>query len=195
MLTNLVSLTAALGLFHGGAVAGTYKNITVDGDFADWAGVPLLASDPLDNPGSVDYADIYLANDDNYLYIRFTLHTAADPFTWQQNIFLDADNSVGTGFGAGGLGSEMLIQGGAGYQEKNGGFNEGGISGLGWAAPRPGPEHNSSCASRVLPSLARTIPPSLPAIPLRWCWSRMRLPMSGRRRLRWFIPSKQRRWR
>lgn len=94
-LTTLVSLVAVVGLFPGGALAGTYKNITVDGNFADWAGVPLSASDPSDNPGSVDYADIFVANDDNYLYIRFTLHAADDPFTWQQNIFLDADNFVG----------------------------------------------------------------------------------------------------
>jgi len=87
--------------------------------------VPLLDSDPLDNPTGVDYSDIYVANDDNYLYIRFTLHAAADPFTFQQNIFIDADNTASTGYGANGLGSEMLIQGGAGYQEKNGDSTKG----------------------------------------------------------------------
>jgi hypothetical protein len=137
-LTRLVTLIATACLFCGGAIAGTFKNISVDGSFADWAGVPLLDSDPLDNPAGVDYSDVYVANDDNYLYIRFTLHAAADPFTFQQNIFIDADNNPGTGYGANGLGSEMLIQSGAGYQEKNGGFNEGGINGLGWAASPSG---------------------------------------------------------
>lgn len=133
----MVSLGVSGCLLASGVQAGTFKNITVDGSFADWAGVPLLASDPVDNAGSVDYRDIYVANDDNYLYIRFTLHAPGDPFTWQQNIFIDADNSP-TGFSASGLGSEMLIQSGAGYQERNGGFNEGAISGLGWSAAPSG---------------------------------------------------------
>lgn len=80
---------------------------------------------------------LYVANDGHYLYTRFTLHAAADPFTWQQNIFMDADNHPGTGSGANGLGSEVLIQGG-GYQEKHGGFNEGDINGLGWLAAPTG---------------------------------------------------------
>ena len=88
-LTRLVTLIATACLFCGGAIAGTFKNINVDGSFADWAGVPLLDSDPLDHPAGVDYKDIYVANDDNYLYIRFTLHAAADPSTFQQNIFID----------------------------------------------------------------------------------------------------------
>ncbi len=138
-LTRLVTLTATACLFCSGAIAGTFKNINIDGSFGDWAGVPVLGSDPQDNASGVDYADIAVANDDNYLYIRFTLYAAADPFTFMQNIFIDADNTPGTGYGANGLGSEMLIQSGAGYQEKNGAFNEGTINGLGWAAAPAGP--------------------------------------------------------
>jgi hypothetical protein len=137
-LTPLVSLIASACLFCSGAIAGTFKNITIDGSFADWAGVPLLDSDPVDNSTTADYGDIYVANDDNYLYIRFTLHAPADPSGFQQNIFIDADNTPGTGYPANGLGSEMLIQSGAGYQEKFGGFNEAGINGLGWLAAPTG---------------------------------------------------------
>jgi len=92
-LTRLATLITTACLFGSGAMAGTFKNISVDGSFGDWAGVPLLDSDLLDNPAGVDYSDIYVANDDNYLYIRFTLHAAADPFTWQQNTFIDGDNN------------------------------------------------------------------------------------------------------
>jgi len=49
-------------LFCGGAIAGTFKNISVDGLFGDWAGVPLLDSDPADNSTTVDYGDIYVAH-------------------------------------------------------------------------------------------------------------------------------------
>lgn len=138
-LKLLVSLIAGASLFCGGATAGNFKNIAVDGSFGDWAGVPLLDSDPLDNAaGEVDYADIYVANDDNYLYIRYTLHAPKDPSGWQQNILIDADNNAGTGLGANGLGSEMLVEGGAGYQQKNGTWNEGLINGLGWSAAPAG---------------------------------------------------------
>src|SRR4029434_4159591 len=64
-------------------------------------------------------------------------YTNDSPFTSRNNIFIDADNNSGSGFhplGRGDFGSEMLIQSGTGYQEKNGGFNEGAINGLGWTA-------------------------------------------------------------
>src|SRR5262249_36940756 len=126
-LTPLVSLIASACLLCGGAISRTFKKITLNCSFSDLAGVPLVDSDPADNSTTADYGDIYVANDDNYLYIRFTLHAAYDPSGFQQNIFIDADNNPGTGYGANGIGSEMLIQSGAGYQERNGGFNEGGI--------------------------------------------------------------------
>jgi hypothetical protein len=118
------------------AHAGTFKRITVDGSLADWAGVPVAYADPSETTAGADFRDVYVANDDQYLYIRFTLYTADSPFTSRNNIFIDADNNSGTGFHPLGLpfGSEMLIQSGSGYQEKNGGFNEGPINGLDWAA-------------------------------------------------------------
>src|SRR5882672_4218379 len=123
-------LMAAAFVFHPGAFAGTYKQITVDGNFADWTGVPVAYTQGPDTALSIAYTNIYLANDEQYLYIRFAISTSDNPFTSHQNIFVDADNSVATGYGAGGyVGSEMLIQGGAAYQEKNGGFNEGDING------------------------------------------------------------------
>jgi hypothetical protein len=136
MKTNLGGLILACCL-SAGAQAGTYKHITIDGSLADWAGVPVAYARTAPDPTtSVGYKDIYVANDEEYLYIRFSLVASGDPFTSHENIFIDADNNPSTGFGAGGgrVQSEMLIQSGAGYQEKNGGFNEGGINGLGWAS-------------------------------------------------------------
>ena len=133
-LRLFIALTGLLS-FASGVQAGTFKHITIDGSFADWAGVPLAYSQAQDTTEVVAYKDVYIANDENYLYIRFTIYGSDNPFTYLQNIFIDADNNAGTGFGAGGyVGSEMLIQSGAGYQEKNGAFNEGGINGLDWSA-------------------------------------------------------------
>jgi hypothetical protein len=132
MVRFLTILAAAL-TFYTTAQAGLYREITIDGDFSDWAGVPLAAQDAFGDSGStVDFADLYLANDGDFLYVRFTLHASADPFTFLSNSFFDTDANVSTGFAAvgGTVGSEMLIQSGVGYQEKNGGFNEGGVTGL-----------------------------------------------------------------
>jgi hypothetical protein len=128
-------LIACLSVFASGAFAGTFKHITIDGSFGDWAGVPLAYTQAQDVTNVVAYKDIYVANDDDYLYVRFTIYgSPTNVFTYLQNCFINADNNVATGYSAHGTGSEMLIQGGGGYQEKNGGFNEGGINGLDWLA-------------------------------------------------------------
>jgi len=116
-------------------VAGDFKRIAIDGSFDDWAGIQPVLLDPSDTTTSIDYAAVYVANDDDYLYLRYTLHTAGDPFTSRENIFIDVDNDLATGFSFSGIGSEMLIQSGIGYEERAGTFNDGfNFSGLDWAA-------------------------------------------------------------
>jgi hypothetical protein len=130
-------MLAALSAVVVTAQAGTYKTITIDGSFGDWAGVPVTYEDPADSPDSADYRRIYVANDDDYLYVRFTLERPANPFLSNANIFVDTDNSFDTGYKAV-VGSEMLIQGGAAYDERGGGFNEGGVNGLDWLSAPAG---------------------------------------------------------
>jgi Immunoglobulin domain/Immunoglobulin I-set domain/Bacterial Ig-like domain len=134
LVTGMASLAAAS--------AGTYKHINIDGSFADWAAIaPAYTVATPGSTTSVAYKDIYVANDEDFLYIRFTIFVAGDPFTSHENIFIDADANLATGFQAaqGRVGSEMLIQGATGYQEKNGGFNEGGIDNLAWASAPAAP--------------------------------------------------------
>ncbi|MCP4249201.1 MAG: hypothetical protein GY778_19325, partial [bacterium] len=126
----MVKKTLLVGLatfaIAGSALGGTYSTIAIDGSFADWANVPLASSDPADATG-VDYGDIKVANDDSYVYVYLKLHSSADPFTVSSHYFVDGDNNAATGFLVfGGLiGSELLLQGADGFQEANGGFNEG----------------------------------------------------------------------
>ncbi len=130
---RLAILAAVSSGLTSGALAGTYKHITIDGSFGDWAGVPLAYTQEQDTTEVVAYKDIYVANDDDYLYIRFTIYGSDDPFTYLQNIFIDTDNNPATGFSAHALiGSEMLLQGGGGYDERNGAFNNGTVNGLDW---------------------------------------------------------------
>jgi hypothetical protein len=119
-------------------VPSTFKHIAIDGSFNDWTGVPLAYTAPVGSTNAIQYQNVYIANDQTNLYVRFTLYSPrpnamANSF---DNIFIDADTNALTGFpadgGAVGIGSEMLIQWGAGYQEKNGLFNEGAINNLGW---------------------------------------------------------------
>lgn len=140
-LKPLVSLIAAASAFICNAHAGTFQSITVDGSFTDWSSVPLLLTDPQDSPTSVDYGNVYAANDASYFYLRFTFYASGDASSFLNNIFFDADNNAATGFNVGGgghVGSEMFIQSGTGYQEKNGGFNEGPINALDWLAAPAG---------------------------------------------------------
>ena len=109
------------------------SSIVIDGSFGDWASVPLAFTDAQDSTESIDYKDVYIASDDQYIYVRVSLYSPGDPADFHNNVFIDADNNPATGFGVGGIGSEMLIQSGVGYQEKNGGFNEGDINGLDYA--------------------------------------------------------------
>ncbi|HEY6229494.1 MAG TPA: immunoglobulin domain-containing protein, partial [Verrucomicrobiae bacterium] len=110
------------------------SSIVIDGSFDDWTGLQIAATDDQESPAAgTDFKDIWVSSDANYIYIRFTLYAPGDPNTYLNNIFIDADNDSSTGYSVAGIGSEMLIQSGAGYQEKNGGFNEGGINDLDFA--------------------------------------------------------------
>jgi hypothetical protein len=126
------SHTATLTVNAG---TSTYQNITIDGAFDDWTGVPLACTVPAGSASAIQYENVYIANNQSNLYIRFTLYSPRpDAFANSyDNLFIDADENAATGFPVGGIGSEMLVQSGGGYQEKNGGFNEGAINNLGWA--------------------------------------------------------------
>ena len=138
MKTNhLKAFVLGIGLFSACncvTVAGTFKSITIDGDTSDWAGIAPAYTDEdgVNNPSGVDFQNVYLANDANYLYIRFTLMQPADPVTLGNTyIWLDNDNNSSTGFHPFGnplFGSSVMIIGDQAYQEAGGGFNEGTLS-------------------------------------------------------------------
>ena len=113
------------------------SSILIDGSFDDWAGVPLLFGNAQGDPSATDFQDVYAYSDTNYVYLRLTLWEPSDLLSAQNNMFFDTDNDPGTGNTFWG-GSELLVEGGIGYQEKNGGFNEGLINGLGFLSANSG---------------------------------------------------------
>ncbi|MDB6019073.1 MAG: fibronectin [Pedosphaera sp.] len=129
--TNAVSITVAAGT----NVLSTYKKITVDGSFADWTGVPwAYQGTPGGNP--VNYIQVQFANDTNYLYGHVILASPYALFSdYYSHLFFDTDLNAATGYLVTGalFGSEMMIESGYGYDQRNGSFNAGAVSNLGWA--------------------------------------------------------------
>jgi hypothetical protein len=129
--TNAVSITVVAGT----NALSTYKKITVDGSFADWAGVPWAYQGTVDgNP--VNYIQVQFANDTNYLYGHIKLASPYALFSdYYSHVFFGTDLNAQTGYPVGGalFGSEMMIESGYGYDQRNGSFNAGSIANLGWA--------------------------------------------------------------
>jgi hypothetical protein len=123
------------------------RDITIDGSFDDWDGIAPIYTGPSQTTTlAADFASIYVFNDADNYYFRVTLWNDIDPaygeFPAYANLYFDTDNNVNTGHLPGTIGSELLLESGAGYQEKNGGFNEGGINGLNWACLPASPGTN-----------------------------------------------------
>lgn len=128
-MKKAVITLSLIAIATGASSAGTFLTATIDGAFPEWASVPILDSDPVDNSGSVDLATIQIANDANNLYIRATYHTALAQSTF---ISLDIDQNTATGFDVfslGLIGSEASWQNDFGFSQQLGGFNDGTLSG------------------------------------------------------------------
>jgi hypothetical protein len=129
--TNLVSITVVAGT----NTLSTYKKITIDGSFADWTNIPwAYQGAPDGNP--VNYLQVQFANDSQNLYGHIKLASPYALFTdFYSHLFFDTDMNTATGYAVAGasFGSEMMIETGFGYDQRNGSFNAGSVSGLGWA--------------------------------------------------------------
>ena len=127
--------TASITIVPGTNALNTYKTITVDGSFADWAGVPwAYRGTPDGNP--VNYVQVQFANDTNNLYGHVILATPYALFSdYYSHLFFDTDLNSATGYPVAGalFGSEMMIESGFGYDQRNGSFNAGSVTSLDWA--------------------------------------------------------------
>ncbi|WOO39505.1 hypothetical protein [Rubellicoccus peritrichatus] len=107
-------------------VSNPYKNtvsspLTIDGDLADWAGLQAFPSDSADVAGTSLQNDILgmrFAHDTTNLYIGLEWEADASNTlpNWGQNLYLDTDNDIRTGFsdfGQWAIGADYLIQGAA----------------------------------------------------------------------------------
>jgi len=84
----------------------------------------------------VNYVQVQFANDTTNLYGHVKLALPYAFFTdYYSHLFVDGDLNARTGYPVTGtlFGSEMMIESGYGYDQRNGSFNAGSILNLGWA--------------------------------------------------------------
>jgi hypothetical protein len=60
------------------------SSISVDGDFDDWSGIPVALTKDQTDPSKVEFKDVSITNDTQYIYLRFSFYTPAGPL-WSPN--------------------------------------------------------------------------------------------------------------
>lgn len=135
MIRRMAAALAAMVVAVESAEA-YFASIVIDGAFDDWTNVPVAVTDSAgDDGGGPDLASLQIANDESNLYLRVVYHAAVNP-NGSPGVYLALDNDVaaGTGFdvfGFGLLGSEAGWQNDFPFQQTNGTFNSGTITGGG----------------------------------------------------------------
>ncbi len=129
---TIVALSVFAGSVPGQVVAPSFytTSITVQGEpegteFDDWAasGIPIATSDPADNVGFIDIADIQIANDNQNIFIHVTYHDANSSGTF---LAFDTDQDVLTGFdifSLGFIGSDLGYSNDFAFEQEAGVFN------------------------------------------------------------------------
>jgi hypothetical protein len=111
-----------LALTVATANAGTFANINLDGNSADWAGITASATNTAGGPLN----QIFLAHNDTYLCILVTFNTPINFLTDSFYIGIDNDSNTGTGwniYSKGVAGSEVGYQGENVFQQTTGSFS------------------------------------------------------------------------
>lgn len=105
---NVLSLCVLTAMTAGPARAALMP-IQLDGYFDDWAEVTPLHTDPAGDGGLVDFRAVAVANDQDFLYIRFEVSGDVQPDEKQSmELYLDTDLNAATGTAFGGLGAELV---------------------------------------------------------------------------------------
>ncbi len=101
-------VVAALALVGVLPASAGLAPIQLDGYFGDWAEVVPSYTDALGDGGTVDFGAVSVANDQDYLYIRFEVTGDVQPDEQQSmELYLDTDLDAATGAAYGGIGAEL----------------------------------------------------------------------------------------
>lgn len=114
MLAKLSSSFCLIILLGVSSLALSQSPIILDEDITDWNASHATYVDGADNPGGIDLLDMQVANDEEYLYVKFSVdrelalgNTLVAHTIW---LAIDADNNPATGFQEQtGYGTELAI--------------------------------------------------------------------------------------
>lgn len=105
-ISNLIILFVLFcAALHGQALP-----IAIDSEFEDWATASAGYTDPTGDASSIDLLRFEVANDENYLYLRFGL--SGEVVLTDNNdlaLFLDTDHNALTGKSVNGIGAELEL--------------------------------------------------------------------------------------
>lgn len=126
-LSRLLALTALSSVAFVSARAGTFSNITLNGDFTDWNGITAAYTDASGDGAPGDIHQIFIANNDTHLFIRVTFHSAVNPNSGNSLfIGVDNDSNAATGYDVyslGLVGTEAGWQNDFPFEQATGVFN------------------------------------------------------------------------
>ena len=90
--------------------------VTVDGNLADWAGVPALINDPADSPETVDILALYARRANGQIYLAMENEGAIPQLNYGFSWYLDTDLNPGSGFAMFSIGADYLLEGSTLYR-------------------------------------------------------------------------------
>jgi hypothetical protein len=106
-----------------------HRTISIDGNFNDWQNLAPIYSSGSNSPAATNPRDFYVCNDADFIYLMVTTWNPSVLVSSINNFYFNTDHNPATGYLSMG-GSELLLQNGAGYQQKTGVFNFGTVTGL-----------------------------------------------------------------
>ena len=161
-----LSVNGVQDRFGNAAIAAAVfrSAIVIDGNFDDWASVPIALTQEQLNPGSIEYKDLYITNDNDYIYLRFTYYDPVGPlgpanYANNYQIVFNTDSDPATGTWNGG---EVMIENRNIYR-LGGGWTDGSYQGADYAVA-PGDIQSASFECRIARG-ATAADNGLPAFP------------------------------
>ena len=113
-----ISITVSTGQNNGATSNYVSSPINIDGNNQDWNGLTHFLDDPNDVTGSIDWRNVAFAHDSQSLYMLYNSQNNIDPssnsgsyLAWGWQVYIDSDKNSNTGFKAGAIGADYLIEG------------------------------------------------------------------------------------
>ncbi len=103
-------MAVALACLMASYALAERASIVIDGLFDDWANISPAYSDIEGEvaPGQVDFLNLWLADDEDFLFCRLETVEEFDPSENNQVVlYIDADDNPSTGLAVGGIGAEV----------------------------------------------------------------------------------------